>query len=224
MLKKFLFCSLFLVTITLTLMCDAAEQIGYVTDTFEVTARLGPSNDRKILAMLKSGSPVKILENDENGWSRVFIKDDKEAWVLTRYILTDRKPWILQAEILEQENDAIKQELNKLISDQNSAVEQAVALDRDLKNANEELKKINALYDELKKDSATYMELKERFEQVQANLENTLNGLSALKAENKQLKSSKHMEWFAIGAIVVLFGLLIGIIVGRQNSKKRTYY
>ena len=224
MLKRFLFCSLFLITITLTLICYAAEQIGYITDTFEVTARLGPSNDRKILAMLKSGSPVRILENDENGWSKVLIKNNREAWVLTRYILTNRKPWILQAETLENENDNIKQELNKLMSDQDYAAGQAIALDRDLKNANEELKKIIVLYDELKEGSANYIGLKERFEQVEANLENTINRLSALKAENEQLKSSQHMEWFAVGAIVVLFGFLIGIIVGRQNSKKRSYY
>lgn len=223
MLKKILFCSLFLGAIASTLMCRAEEQIGYITDAFEVTARLGPSNDRKILAMLKSGSPVKIIEEDESGWSRVLIKDDKEAWVLTRYILTNRKPWILQAETLEQENDDIKQELNRLISDQDSAVGRAIALDRDLKNTNAELKKITVLYEELKKGSADYIDLKERFMQVQTNLENTFNEFLALKAEHEQLKNSQRMEWFAIGAIVVLFGFLIGLFVGRQN-KKRQYY
>ena len=221
MLKKVLFYSFFFVTIASTLVCHAEERMGYITDTFEVTARLGPSNDRKILAMLKSGSPVKILEDDDSGWSKVLIKDNKEAWVLTRYILTDRKPWLLQAEFLEQENDNIKQELNKLTSNQDSAVGQAIALDSDLKDTREELQKITALYDELRKDSSGYMELKEKFTQTCTSLDNVINELSALKAANGQLNQS--MEWFAVGAIVILFGFLIGLLVGRQN-KKRSYY
>ena len=223
MLKKALFCLLFLGMITLMPMCHAAEQIGYITDAFEVPARTGPASDRKILALLKTGSPVKVLERTEDGWSRILMKDDKEAWVLTRYILTDRKPWSMQAEAFKQENDDIKQELNNLMSDKDSAAGRAISLDKDLKETNEELKKVTLLYDELKKGSTEYVELKERFTQTQSSLENTVNELSELKTENEQLKSSQRMQWFAIGAIVVLFGFLIGFVMGRQN-KKRSYY
>jgi SH3 domain protein len=45
----------------------ALAQLGwaakaYVTDSFEITLRTGPSNEHKIIAMLFSGRPLDVLD------------------------------------------------------------------------------------------------------------------------------------------------------------------
>ena len=46
-----------------------AEQ-NYVTDTFTITFRTGPSTSNRVVEMLRSGTPVQLLETQEE-WSRV---------------------------------------------------------------------------------------------------------------------------------------------------------
>ena len=43
---------------------------AFVTDTFRISLRRGPSIENKILKFLSSGQPVEVLESND-GWSRV---------------------------------------------------------------------------------------------------------------------------------------------------------
>jgi len=47
---------------------------AYVTDSFEITLRTGPSNENKIIAMLFSGRPLDVLST-QGEWSRVRVLD-----------------------------------------------------------------------------------------------------------------------------------------------------
>jgi len=44
-----------------------------------------------------------------------------------------------------------------------------------------------------------------------------------LADENQRLKSSQQHKWFAIGAVVLLCGLLIGLVIGRRQKSRRFY-
>jgi len=44
-----------------------------------------------------------------------------------------------------------------------------------------------------------------------------------LADENQRLKSSQQHKWFAIGALVLLCGLLIGLVIGRRQKSRRFY-
>jgi len=63
---------------------------AYVSDSFEITFRTGPGVDRKIIATLRSGDRVQVLEAGET-WSRIrpFREgiSDTEGWVLSRYLV-----------------------------------------------------------------------------------------------------------------------------------------
>ena len=89
---------------------------GYVTDSFRISLRRGPSTENKILKFLPSGYPVEILKTEE-GWSLVSsLADDPEnikGWVLSRYLII-RPPWENQAKLLLQENAVLKKKLARL--------------------------------------------------------------------------------------------------------------
>jgi SH3 domain protein len=160
---------------------------AYVTDSFKVTLRTGPSNENKIIAMPSSGQPVKVLDS-RGDWSRVRLLgrgvDYKEGWMLSRF-LVDRLPWEVQAKSLKDENTHLKEQL---------------ALNG---------KKLS--------------EAVHRERAARSTLETAQKEVQRLAKENEVLQSSERSKWFAIGALVLLFGLMIGFVMGRQQKKHRLF-
>jgi len=158
----------------------------YVTDSFKVTLRTGPSTQNKIIAMPSSGQPVEILDSSED-WSYVRLlghgEGNKEGWMLSRYLVS-RLPWEMQARSLREENVRLKEKLTPI---------------------------------EKKLSEAVHREGTTR-----STLETTQKEVQKLTRENEQLSSSQRTKWFALGALVLLCGLIIGLVVGRQQKKRRS--
>ncbi|NVL90711.1 MAG: TIGR04211 family SH3 domain-containing protein [Desulfobacterales bacterium] len=89
---------------------------AYVTDSFRISLRRGPSIENKILKFLPSGLPVDISES-QDGWSRVQLSESRggymQGWVLSRYLVT-RLPWKVQTESLKKENARLKERLSRI--------------------------------------------------------------------------------------------------------------
>ena len=163
---------------------------AYVTDSFRISLRRGPSIENKILKFLPSGMPVEVLESQE-GWSRVQPSESRQrsikGWVLSRYLIT-RLPWETQARSLEQENIQLKEKLARI----------------------EEEREVT-----LKRKVADYLELKAAHEIAQETVQ-------TLTRENESLRSSQRNKWFAMGALVLLCGLMIGLVIGGKEKKRRS--
>jgi len=165
---------------------------SYVTDSFRITLRRGPSTEHKILRFLSSGDPVEVLKSQGN-WSLVHPstseKTSVDGWVLSRY-LTTRRPWAIQARSLQQENARLKEKLSR---------------------TEREYKKFK------KQQKADYHKLQSLSEAAQHTIQ-------TLTDENKALKSSHKKQWFALGALVLLsgliFGVLFGLAIGRKQKKR----
>jgi SH3 domain protein len=104
----------FLLTLGISLIAQTSwASKAFVTDSFRISLRRGPSIENKILRFVPSGLPVKVYETQE-GWSRVRILEEKEGvlegWVLSRYLVR-RLPWEKQAAVLKKENALLKEKL-----------------------------------------------------------------------------------------------------------------
>ena len=196
---------------------------AYVTDSFEITLRTGPSNENKIIAMLFSGRPLEVLDT-RGEWSQVKVLDsDKEGWVLSRYLVT-RLPWEVQAKKLQEDSVSLNAKLNRLQKDFADESQQHQSLAAELKQKSQELEGLSKEYLELKKGAEGYLRLKTIYEATEKDLKAAQSELSKVAAENETLRSSQRNRWFLSGAVVLLCGLLIGGIVGRQQKKKRSLY
>jgi SH3 domain protein len=199
----------------------AAE--AYVTDSFQITLRTGPSTDNKIVAMLSSGSPVDVLGTQDE-WSQVkVLDDDKEGWVISRYLIT-RLPWEVQAGKLQEQVASLNAKLNRLERDLVGESQQRQGFEEELKQKTGELEALNKEYLELKKGAGGYLKLKTLYEASDKSLKAAQSELSKVTEENKKLRSSQENRWFLSGALVLLCGLLIGVIAGRQQRKRRALY
>jgi SH3 domain protein len=195
---------------------------AYVTDSFEITLRTGPSIENKIIAMLSSAQPVEVSES-QGDWSLVHSLDgNKEGWVYSRYIIT-RLPWSVQAKSLKEENTSLKSKLGEVQSALNEAQHKRDELTSAVEKKTTLLDQTQKNYEALKKGAQGFLKLKKINETNEVSLKAARQELEKLRAEREKWTSSEMTQWFATGALVLLCGLLIGIMMGRQQ-KKRKYY
>jgi SH3 domain protein len=225
--KKFLLIS---VTIMTALLSPAAgtclaEKV-YVTDSFKVTFRSGPRTDHKIIQMLDSGQQLEALRS-EGGWMLVRLLSGSgeviEGWVLERYLIS-RSPWKIQAGALKAENEALKKKLASIEGDWEGLKEAAERLRTELAGSREELEKLQQEYERLKSGASEYLELKREHSDMKAGFEANMEKLQNLAEENRVLRSMERTKWFATGAVVLVCGLVIGLIFGRREKKRRSPY
>jgi SH3 domain protein len=196
---------------------------AYVTDSFEITLRTGPSNENKIIAMLFSGRPLEVVTT-QGEWSQVKMLDDgKEGWVISRYLIP-RPPWEVTARKLQEDSVSLNAKLTRVQKEFADESQQRQGLAAELKRKTEELEVLSKEYRELKKGAEGYLRLKTLHEVAEKNMKAAEAELSKLAAENENLRSSEQNRWFLSGALVLLCGLLIGGIAGRQQKKRRTLY
>ncbi len=92
------------------------------------------------------------------------------------------------------------------------------------KNTATALSKVQNMYDTLTKEASSFLELKEKYETTKTKMEVTQATTEKLTKENVVLKSSQRNTWFLTGAAVLLVGLIFGLIMGRQQKKRKSSY
>ncbi|MFC1533962.1 TIGR04211 family SH3 domain-containing protein [Thermodesulfobacteriota bacterium] len=191
---------------------------AYVTDNFRISLRRGPSIENKILKFLPSGLPVEVLETVE-GWSRVSpMEPDNgmEGWVLSRYLIT-RLPWEKQARSLTEINNRLTKDLALAKKQLEETTLREQMLSSEIKKYADDLDNSQSEYMTFKKDASDYMNLKSAYKTLDEDV-------NRLKTENEGLRTSQRNRFLATGALVLLCGLMIGLLFGRQEKKRRSYY
>ena len=218
-----------LITILGILMaCQAAAASkAYVTDILRVTLRTGPSIQHKIVTMLSSGQSLEVLE-EQGDWSHIRITEeganDREGWVMTRFLIT-RAPWEVQATSLLEENKDLKEKLKTTQKNLNDSVALEKDLTSKLQTSTKALDGLRKEFEALKEGASGYLKLSTAHKVTKSKLESIEKEAQELGKENEGLKSSQRNKWFATGALVLLCGLMIGLVFGRQQRKRRsTYY
>lgn len=183
--------------------------------------RSGTSTANSIIAMLKSGQEVEVLEQDvATQYSLVQTSDGKQGYVLTRYL--DPQPSgrqrfaTLQKRSEKQQTsiNELKQELEDYRNAKRSDNEQITQLENDLLQTQQNL-------DELRTATSDTIRVIEQNKHLQTRINVLENEKKLLSDENAQYKDSTAMDWFIRGAGVSLGAFLLGIIVTRIRWKKR---
>jgi len=199
---------------------------AYVTDSLRITLRTGPSVDNKIIGILKSGDVVQVL-NTQDDWSYINLSQEdegeKEGWVLSRYLMS-REPWVVLAEALREENTTLRDRMSLLESRLGEAIRKEQALSEEGAQKAKDLEEIKGEYETLKEGAEGYLQLQATHRATKAELETARKEVQRLTDQNERLRSSQMNRWFATGALVLLCGLLIGLMIGRQQRRRRSLY
>lgn len=223
--KKLLLVTLITVGISLISQAGLAQK-AYVMNPTKITLRKGPGVTEKIIKMLPQNEPVEILGSKE-GWSHVRLlgpkHQGKEGWVVSAFLIT-RIPWEIQARLLKEENTLLKEKLNKIEKEWSELSGERKELSGKLEKNGTDLKAVRKRYETLKKEASGFLKLKKEYEITKTNMEIAQATTGKLTKENVVLKSSQRNTWFLTGGAVLLVGLIFGLIMGRQQKKRKSSY
>lgn len=194
----------------------------WVSDQFEITMRNGKDNRKAIVRMLPSGARLELLEEDaEAGYSRVKTPGGAEGWVLNRYLMKSPPARMILPDLetrlrkSQEKRSELEREIRDLRKERSELQRQSGQLEKSGLTLQEEL-------DEVRRLSSSVIEVNDQNKQLKRRLIENERLLDELKTENDRLVARSSREWFVIGALVVIFGILIGLILPRIRWRKKS--
>jgi len=200
----------------------AAAETRYVSDELGITLRTGQSTQHQILRMVTSGTPLDVLETDEeSGYTRVRTPQGVEGWVLTRYLmdhpsardqLENAKQKLAR---LEEQNKNLQSKLNDVSGDKSS-------LDKEKSELLAKNDKLETELNHIRKTAASALAIESEKNRLTDQTRKLETQLQTVQQENSSLKNRSNREWFVRGAAVVIVGILLGLILPRIRIRSRS--
>jgi SH3 domain protein len=216
------FCLSLLLILLLPTAGDPATTL-YVSDTtLEANLRTGTDTENRIIGLLRPGTKVTLL-SEADGWAEVTLEDGRTGWILKRY-LSERPPWKVTAEKLQQENQRLSAQLAKLRTEHRQLVQENTELKKQANSLQREQQNLQQDYEELKNSSTNYLNLKMAYENLQDEARKSKAKLDELEKSYKKLKTSTAIRWFLSGAGVLILGWILGSSVARLRRRRSSDY
>lgn len=210
---------LVILVVLLTIGSTGSEiraETRYVSEEFEITLRTGPSVERKIIALIRSGSAVQILDSGEE-WTKIRY-NNKDGWVLTRY-LSSIEPCALTFAKFKETFSELKKTNEELLKKNTNLEAENQRFQSALATHQESLEKINSEYEALKQESADFLALKADYEKTSKELAVVKAKAEKADKEIRQLTKNQNIKWFMAGAGVLILGFIIGFGSRRQRRQ-----
>ena len=76
--------------------------------------------------------------------------------------------------------------------------------------------------DEIRKLSSDTIQLVDQNKQLKQKLTDAERRINELESKNRELSDGSSREWFIVGAVVVMFGLILGLIIPRIRWQRKS--
>lgn len=200
----------------------AQAQQMYVTDELVITLRTGPSTQNTIVANLSTGDAVEVLEaDDELGYTRVRVADGDEGWVLTRYLM-DEPSSDQQLATAERSLNQARERIAALeaeLSQRGSNLDETSAALDAAENAH---RSVSAELEQLRAASSNVIQMQNDNDTLRRSNLELSSQVDALQTETSRLGSRNRQNWFVVGALVLAFGIVIGLVAPSLRPRRRS--
>ena len=201
----------------------AHGQSMYVSDELVITMRTGPSTQNAIVRNLSSGDVVQVLDDDvDGGYARVRLPNSgDEGWVLTRFLTAQpiARDRLLEA---ERERATAQQQLTEVEQQLASLSAQLGETRAELDETSSTNSNIAQELDEIRSTSANAIALRDQNENLRRRNNELSQQIDVRTMENTELASRSRQNWFVVGAIVLLVGLLVGLIAPSLRPRRKS--
>lgn len=214
------------ILLALTLTFSAllpAQEVNYIRDTLYVSLRDGPTDTSTVIATdLPSGTRLAVQEVSENErYTLVETSDGQRGWIQTQYLI-EMPPAQTLLEQAKQELATLKSE-NQRLSGTRGQLEQDYVEARDQVTAlTAETEQLSTELQEIKAVSSNAIALQQ--ENQSLNEENAMlkNQVGNLEVANAELQSEVGSQDFRNGALAVIAGMILALILPRLMPKKKS--
>lgn len=201
---------------------EALAETSYVSDLLEITMRSGKGTSYGITRMLRSGTPVEVLETDKKtGYTRVRTRSGKEGWVLTRFLMKGQAARDRLA-AAEKHLAELELENSKLETAMTALKEEKGALQASLDELQGESRSVSQELSEIKRTASSALAIDSENKDLKGRVVALERKLQTLQQENESLGDRTARDWFMVGAAVVLLGIIVGLIIPRIRWRKRS--
>ena len=213
---------LVLVSLFLVMAGNAAAETRYISDRLEITMRSGKGTKFGITRMLRSGTPVEVLDIDKaSGYSQIRTKSGKEGWVLSRFLMRGRAA---RDQLTTAEKNLAELELanNKMMANIKTLTQEKKLLEASLSDLDGESRNVSQELAEIKRTASSALALNTENKNLKGRVVSLEREMQTLNQENESLKDRTARDWFMVGAAVILLGIITGLIIPRIRFRKKS--
>lgn len=198
-----------------------AQETQYISDSVFVVLHTGPGTQYRWAGKLTPGTRLSVARTSGDGkWAEVTTSRGTSGWVTTEFLTTDAPAQVklpaalARAEKLAEENAELTSRLNELSTEKATLEGKADSTGSQLDEVSRELA-------DLKKISGKAVQLDTDNRRLVQDTERLRSEVDMLDAENARLQEKLKSEDFLNGALAVLLGVIITLVVPRLWPKRR---
>jgi SH3 domain protein len=201
----------------------ASGYTHYVTDSVDVPVRSGPSYKHRIHRMLETGTPVSILEVNEEGWAQVQYKKGNSTYTgwMPSSVLLNQPIAKVRLETQIAKTSAVEQKLNGLQQELTTLQDRFSVTDSALGKIKQDKFELSQELTHLKKVSSNAVLLDQKNQEMKQRLNKLETENSIMKEQIDQSDDSIKRQWFLTGGGVLLLGLITGRFFRAPKKRKK---
>ncbi len=219
LLRTALYCSL----LPFANALHAEDQVRYVRDWITIPLHQSQNAESAIVySGVKSGTPLTIVQSDPgSGFTRVRTSDGVEGWIASSYLIAEPTARMqldkANAELdeLRKTNTRLEQEQANIPADQKLAAQQLTQLRGDNARLQQELQTLQQAPSHATQLAQDNIDLKKNNTELLAQVATTNKALT-------ELQHAQNYSLFREGALAVIGGALLTVLLPRLKPKKRS--
>ena len=197
-----------------------AQGVRYVSDEVFIVLHKGPGADYRWAAKLTPGTRLEVSQTAKDGkWSEVTTQRGTTGWVQSEFLTAESPAQVklpaalARADQLTANNAKLNTELKALQQERTELLNRINSSDSELGDVSQELAN-------LKQVSGKAIQLDADNRRLVEDTENLRSEVEMLEAENQRLNDKLSSEDFINGALAVLLGVIITLVVPRVWPKR----
>lgn len=207
--------------VTLAHPINSYSQTYFISDELTIPLRSGPSRDHRIVTFLKSGATVISTDNpgETNEWLEVQVKNRK-GWLLREHVRTT-PTHKMQLEALEAQMTSLKTQSSNQQQQLDEANAQISALEESLKRAQSNLTQTRTELTDLQSLTSDTIAVNSRNTELTEKISLLEIREQQLTMENHDLRNDQRRQGMLQGALAVIAGALLAVVIPRLTHKKQ---
>lgn len=203
-------------------LASAAQEQRYVGDEVFIVLHAGPGTNYRWIAKLTPGTELTAGASAEDGaWTEVTTDRGTEGWVRSEF-LSRAAPAQVRLPAVEARAEDLAARVGELEEALAAARASAASSSETLEERESRLAESEAELERIRQVSGRALALDQRNRELAEAVETLRSEVDVLQADNQRLQDKLRSGAFLDGALAVLLGVIITLVVPRLWPKRRS--